>query len=289
MFPIRDAHRLAPAITRFVVEAPLVARAWRPGQFIVVRVARGGERIPLTIVEAEPQAGLVTLIVQAVGKTTRQLCALGPGDSILDLLGPLGNPSPLEKEMTVACVGGGVGTAPVYPIARALKVRANIVHGLVGARSADLLVLEREMARCCDSLAVTTDDGSRGRKALVTEALRELLDREPLDAVYASGPLPMMRAVAETTRPFGVRTWASLNPIMLDGTGMCGGCRVTVAGAPRFACVDGPEFDAHAVDFEELMRRNTTYADMEREADERFLRAEAAHAASTGHDQRQSA
>ena len=288
MFPIRDARRLAPTITRFVVEAPLVARAWRPGQFVVVRVAEGGERIPLTIVEAEPRAGFVTLIVQAVGKTTRQLCTLRAGDSVLDLLGPLGNPSPLEKETTAACVGGGVGTALVYPIARALKVRANIVHGLVGARSAGLVILEREMAQCCDTLSVTTDDGSRGRKALVTEALRELLERTPLDSVYASGPLPMMRAVAETTRPFGVKTWASLNPIMLDGTGMCGGCRVTVAGAARFACVDGPEFDAHAVDFDELMRRNTTYADLEREADERFLRADAARAA-TEHDQRQSA
>jgi ferredoxin--NADP+ reductase len=289
MFPIRDACALAPTITRLVVEAPLVARAWRPGQFVVVRVAPGGERIPLTIVEAEPRAGLVTLIVQAVGKTTRQLCALRPGDSIRDLLGPLGNPSPLEKGRVAVCVGGGVGTALVYPIARALKVCANIVHGLVGARSADLLILEREMARCCDTLAMTTDDGSRGRKALVTDALRELLDRARVDAVYASGPLPMMRAVAEATRPFGVRTWASLNPIMLDGTGMCGGCRVTVAGTPRFACVDGPEFDAHAVDFDELMRRNATYADMEREADERFLRAGAGRVAERDHDQRQSA
>ena len=289
MFPIRDARRLAPTITRFVVEAPLVARAWRPGQFVVVRVADGGERIPLTIVEAEPQAGLVTLVVQAVGKTTRQLCALRSGDSILDLLGPLGNPSPVEEGLAAACVGGGVGTALVYPIARALKAAGNTVHGLVGARSDGLVILEREMAESCDSLAVTTDDGSRGRKALVTEALRELLDRTRLDAVYASGPLPMMRAVAETTRPFGVRTWASLNPIMLDGTGMCGGCRVTVAGAQRFACVDGPEFDAHAVDFEELMRRNTAYVDLEREADARFLRAEAAGAAHPDHDQRQSA
>jgi ferredoxin--NADP+ reductase len=187
------------------------------------------------------------------------------------------------------CVGGGVGTALVYPIARALKVCANIVHGLVGARSADLLILEREMARCCDTLAMTTDDGSRGKKALVTDALRELLDHVRVDAVYASGPLPMMRAVAEATRPFGVRTWASLNPIMLDGTGMCGGCRVTVAGTPRFACVDGPEFDAHAVDFDELTRRNATYADMERESDQRFLRADAAARGAHDHDQRQPA
>jgi len=285
MFPIRDARPLAPTLTRLVVEAPLVARKWRAGQFVILRVAEAGERIPLTVVDVDPDEGLITLVVQAVGKTTRQLCALRTGDGILDLLGPLGNPSPMESGLTAACVGGGVGTALVYPIARALKAAAGTVHGLVGARSDSLLILEREMAGCCDSLVVTTDDGSRGRKALVVEPLRELLGRSRIDAVYTSGPLPMMRAVAETTRPFGVKTWASLNPIMLDGTGMCGGCRVTVAGAARFACVDGPEFDAHAVDFDELARRNTTYADMERAADERFRHA----LEHEGHDERQPA
>lgn len=273
MFSIRDARRVAPTLTRFVVHAPLVARKWRAGQFVIVRVAESGERIPLTVVEADPHEGLITLVVQAVGKTTRQLCALRTGDAIRDVLGPLGNPSPIEPGLAVACVGGGVGAALVYPIARALKAAAGTVHGLIGARSDSLLILEREMAECCDSLVVTTDDGSRGRKALVVEPLRELLGRSRIDAVYTSGPLPMMRAVAETTRPFGVKTWASLNPIMLDGTGMCGGCRVTVGGVPRFACVDGPEFDAHAVDFEELMRRNTTYAELERAADERSRHA----------------
>ena len=270
MFPIRDARRLAPTLTRLVVFAPLVARKWRAGQFVILRVAEAGERIPLTVVEADSAAGLITLVVQAVGKTTRQLCALKTGDAVRDLLGPLGNASPIETGQVTACVGGGVGTALVYPIARALKAAGNTVHALVGARSDSLLILDREMAECCDSLAVTTDDGSRGRKAMVVEPLRELLGRSRLDAVYTSGPLPMMRAVAETTRPFGVKTWASLNPIMLDGTGMCGGCRVSVGGVPRFACVDGPEFDAHAVDFEELVRRNATYTDLERAADERF-------------------
>jgi ferredoxin--NADP+ reductase len=284
MFPIRDARSLAPTLTRFLVHAPLVARKWRAGQFVILRVAEGGERIPLTVVDADTETGLITLVVQAVGKTTRQLCALRKGDAVCDLLGPLGNPSPIEPGSATACVGGGVGTALVYPIARALKAAGSTVHAFVGARSDSLLILEREMAECCDSLVVTTDDGSRGRKALVVEPLRERLDRSPLDAVYTSGPLPMMRAVAETTRPFGVKTWASLNPIMLDGTGMCGGCRVTVADAPRFACVDGPEFDAHAVDFDELMRRNTTYADLERAADERFR-----HACEHPHDQRQPA
>jgi len=285
MFPIRDARRLAPTLMRLVVSAPRVARKWKAGQFVIVRVAEAGERIPLTVVEADPAAGLITLIVQAVGKTTRQLCALRTGDAIRDLLGPLGNPSPMEAGLTAACVGGGVGTALVYPIARALKAAGRTVHALIGARSESLLILEREMAAFCDSVVVTTDDGSHGRRALVVEPLRELLEHLPIDAVYTSGPLPMMRAVAETTRPFRVRTYASLNPIMLDGTGMCGGCRVTVAGVPRFACVDGPEFDAHAVDFDELMRRNTTYADLERAADERF-RAAPEHEA---HDQRQPA
>jgi len=237
------------------------------------------------VVEADPAAGLITLVVQAVGKTTRQLCALRAGDAIRDLLGPLGNASPLEKDRVAACVGGGVGSALVYPIARALKAAGNTVHAFIGARSEGLLILEAEMAECCDSLAVTTDDGSRGRRGRVAEPLRERLEASRLDVVYTSGPLPMMRAVAETTRPFGVKTWASLNPIMLDGTGMCGGCRVTVAGVPRFACVDGPEFDAHAVDFEELMRRNTTYAVQERAADERFRSASERHE----HDQRQPA
>ena len=281
MFPIRDARRLAPTLTRLVVFAPLVARKWRAGQFVILRVAEAGERIPLTVVEADSAAGLITLVVQAVGKTTRQLCALKTGDAVRDLLGPLGNPSPIETGQVTACVGGGVGTALVYPIARALKAAGNTVHALVGARSDSLLILEQEMAECCDSLVVTTDDGSRGRKAMVVEPLRELLGRSRLDAVYTSGPLPMMRAVAETTRPFGVKTWASLNPIMLDGTGMCGGCRVSVGGVPRFACVDGPEFDAHAVDFEELVRRNATYTDLERAADERFrhsLEHEGGHA-----------
>ena len=267
MFPIRDARRLAPTLTRLVVFAPLVARKWRAGQFVILRVAEAGERIPLTVVEADPAGGLITLVVQAVGKTTRQLCALKTGDAVRDLLGPLGNASPIETGQVTACVGGGVGTALVYPIARALKAAGNTVHALVGARSESLLILDREMAECCDSLVVTTDDGSRGRKAMVVEPLRELLGRSRLDAVYTSGPLPMMRAVAETTRPFGVKTWASLNPIMLDGTGMCGGCRLTVDGAVRFACVDGPEFDAHGVDFDELIRRGAAYRTQERMAD----------------------
>jgi ferredoxin--NADP+ reductase len=263
-FPVLEARRLAPTLTRLVVEAPLVARKRQAGHFVIVRATATGERIPLTIVDGGPDSGAITLIVQAVGHTTRLLCALRPGDRLADVVGPLGHPTPIQAGSVVACVGGGVGTAEVYPIARALRAAGSRVHAIVGARSADLLILEEEMAACADALTVTTDDGSRGRAGTVTAPLRELLEAGGLDAVYAIGPLPMMKAVAEVTRPFGVRTLVSLNPIMVDGTGMCGGCRVTVGGHMRFACVDGPEFDAHQVDFDELMRRNRSYVDLER-------------------------
>jgi len=270
MFQILEAAPLAPTIRRYVVEAPLVARKRQAGHFVIVRVAEGGERIPLTIVEGDAERGTITLIVQAVGKTTRQMAGLRAGDGLADVLGPLGNPTPIARHGTVACVGGGVGTAELLPIARALRAAGNTVHSTIGARTRDLLILEREMSRCSDSLAVTTDDGTCGRKGLVTVPLQELIERRRLAAVYAIGPLPMMRAVAEVTRRAGVRTWASLNALMVDGTGMCGGCRVTVAGEMKFACVDGPEFDAHGVDFDELVRRSRMYADLEAVSDARF-------------------
>jgi ferredoxin--NADP+ reductase len=192
------------------------------------------------------------------------------GSAILDVVGPLGNPTPIEFHGVVACVGGGVGTAELYPIARALKAAGNAVHTVIGARSRDLIILEHEMAAVSDRVYVTTDDGSYGRKGLVTDQLKDLLDAPPgIKAVYAIGPLPMMKAVAHLTRPYGVRTLVSLNTIMVDGTGMCGGCRVTVGAEMKFACVDGPEFDAHRVDFDELMMRNRTYADLEKASDER--------------------
>jgi ferredoxin/flavodoxin---NADP+ reductase len=270
MFPIRRAEPLGPTITRFVIEAPLVARKWRAGQFVIVRVAEAGERIPLTVVETGPQ-GAITLIVQAVGKTTRQLCSLRAGDALLDVLGPLGQPTPVTRHGRVACVGGGVGAAELLPIARALGAAGNEIHAILGARTRELLILEAETGAASASLSVMTDDGSRGRRGLVTDRLRELVAQAPgIDAVYAIGPLPMMRAAAEVTKPLGVPTWVSLNPIMLDGTGMCGGCRVTVGGETRFACVDGPEFDGHQVDFAELMRRNASYRAYERAADERW-------------------
>ena len=271
MHRIREVLPLASTITRYVVEAPLVARKRQAGQFVIVRVAEGGERIPLTIVEGDPDAGTITLIVQAIGKTTRQMARLRAGDAIADVLGPLGNPTPIGPHGgVVACVGGGVGTAELLPIARALREAGNLVHAIVGARTRELVILEEEMAACACSLAVTTDDGSYGRPGLVTGPLQERIDDTGVDAVYAIGPLPMMRAVAELTRPLGIPTVASLNALMVDGTGMCGGCRVTVGGQMKFACVDGPEFDAHAVDFDELLRRSRMYADLERVADERF-------------------
>ena len=252
-----------------MVEAPLVARKREAGHFVIVRVAEGGERIPLTIVDGDAAAGTITLIVQAVGKTTRQMAALRAGDALADVLGPLGNPTPIAVHGAVACVGGGVGTAELLPIARALRAAGNTVHAVIGARHRELVILETEMAACAESLAVTTDDGSRGRMGLVTGPLEELMEAGRIDAVYAIGPLAMMRAVAEQTRPRQVPTWASLNALMVDGTGMCGGCRVTVGGAMKFACVDGPEFDAHAVDFDELVRRSRMYAAEERIANER--------------------
>jgi NAD(P)H-flavin reductase len=265
-YRIVESRSLAPSITQLLVAAPLVARKARAGQFVIVRASEHGERIPLTVVDAA--GGAIRLVIQAVGKTTRQICGLRAGEELLDVAGPLGNPTHVERLGTVACIGGGVGAAEIYPIARALGAAGNQVRAVLGARCRDLVILERELRACTAELVVTTDDGSYGRRGLVTGALEEWLrGPRPLDAVYAAGPLPMMKAVAAATRPYGVKTWTSLNPLMVDGTGMCGGCRVTVDGAVRFACVDGPDFDAHQVDFDELIRRNRAYADLERMAD----------------------
>jgi ferredoxin--NADP+ reductase len=276
VYRILEAHRLAATLGRFVIEAPLVARKRRAGQFVIIRVDEAGERIPLTIVDADPQRGTITLVVQAVGKTTRLLLTRKAGESLPDVLGPLGNPTPIRFFGEVACVGGGVGTAELYPIALALAAAGNRVHAILGARERGLVFLEREMATCSESVTVTTDDGSYGRRGIVTYALAALLETRPIAAVYAIGPLPMMKGVAELTRPRHIHTCVSLNAIMVDGTGMCGGCRVTVGGEMKFACVDGPEFDGHRVDFDELMRRNRTYFELERRADERFTAACAA-------------
>jgi ferredoxin--NADP+ reductase len=257
--------RLSADVHKLVVKAPLVAAARQPGQFVIVRLGPGAERIPLTIAESNSAEGSVVLVIQAVGKSTSDLVALAPGDRIHDVVGPLGRPSDLVAEGTAVCVAGGVGAAVMFPIARRLAELGVDVITVLGARTAESVLFEEEFARFAE-LVVCTDDGSAGRAGVVTDALCDLLGTRLVDVVYAAGPVPMMRAVADVTRPLGVRTIASLNPIMVDGTGMCGGCRVTVDGAMRFACVDGPEFDAHGVDFDELSDRLGTYRESERAA-----------------------
>jgi ferredoxin/flavodoxin---NADP+ reductase len=265
MFEIVAAAFIAPGIKRFEVRVPRVATHWASGQFVIVRAVGNGERIPLTVAEVDRDEGTISLIVQEVGKTTRLMNAFEAGDHLADVFGPLGVPSEVEAFGTVVVVGGGVGTAIAYPTARALAEAGNRVIAIIGARTAELVILASEIAVFAEEVIVTTDDGSQGRHGVVTEPLTEVLERERVDRVVAVGPVPMMQAVAEATRPSGVPTVASLNPLMVDGTGMCGGCRVLVDGSTRFACVDGPEFDAHKVDFDLLATRNTTYRVFESE------------------------
>jgi ferredoxin--NADP+ reductase len=266
MFPILQADFLAPDIKRFVIEAPRVARKRRAGQFVIVRVHARGERIPLTIADGDPARGTVTLIVQGIGKTTKLMNSLGAGDALLDLVGPLGKPSEVKDYGTVVVIGGGVGAAIAYPTAKAMHEAGNHVVSILGGRSRDLVILESEIRAISDEVFVTTDDGSYGRKGLVIDPLKEMLAAgRPIGLVLAIGPVRMMQAVAETTRPHRLPTVVSLNSLMVDGTGMCGGCRIITAAGPRFACVDGPEFDAHVVDFDVLAQRNRAYAAREAE------------------------
>jgi ferredoxin--NADP+ reductase len=264
---IISRRQLSAEVFRMEIEAPLIARERRAGQFVIVQVDLDwGERVPLTIADADPVAGTITLIFQTVGRTTHLLAARQPGDSLAALLGPLGQPTHIEKLGTVVCVGGGIGVAPMHPIAQAMKAAGNRVIIIMGARSRELLILEDEMRRIADELIIMTDDGSCGRKGLVTHPLQELCERAPKpDCVVAIGPPIMMKFCAETTRPFGVHTLVSLNTIMIDGTGMCGGCRVTVGGKTKFVCVDGPEFDGHQVDFDNMMKRLRAYKTREDE------------------------
>ncbi len=273
MFKITHAEFIAPGIKRFIIEAPRIARKQRPGQFVIVRVCETGERIPLTIERSDPEKGTVNLVVQSIGKTTHLLNSLETGDSIQDIVGPLGKPSEIENFGTVVVMGGGVGTAMAYPTAAALKRAGNRVIVIIGGRNKDLVLLEREMREATDTVYVTTDDGSYGEKGLVTDRLRQLIDNGlRIDLVIAVGPIPMMRAVAEMTRKERIRTIVSLNPIMIDGTGMCGGCRVLIDGKSQFACVDGPEFDAHRIDFAVLVQRNSMYRDAEKRSMEDYQR-----------------
>ena len=273
MFKIVQAKFIAPGIKRFVIEARRIARKRKPGQFVILRLYEQGERIPVTIETSDPDRGTISIVVQSAGKTTNLLNALETGDSILDVVGPLGKPSEIEKFGTVVVMGGGVGTAMAYPTATALKQAGNRVISIVGARSKDMVILEDEMRKVSDSLMLTTDDGTYADKGFVTDKLRQLIENGTrIDLVLAVGPIPMMRAVAEMTRKEHIRTIVSLNPIMIDGTGMCGGCRVLVDGKSEFACVDGPEFDAHRVDFSVLVQRNSTYRDAEKRSMTEFER-----------------
>lgn len=259
-FMILSKESLAPDIKRYVVSAPLIAKKAQTGQFVILRVDETGERFPLTLVDWDPEEGTIILIFQEVGVSTKKLGKLRVGDYIEDMVGPLGNPTEIEKYGEVVVIGGGVGTALIYPWIRALKEAGNRVVTILGGRTANLLLLEDDLRALSNELHITTNDGSKGVKGFTTHVLSSFLEEgRKVDLVLAAGPVPMMRAVAEVTRPYRLKTVVSLNPIMVDGTGMCGGCRVTVGGETKFACVDGPEFDAHKVDFRELVNRLGTY------------------------------
>jgi ferredoxin--NADP+ reductase len=264
---ILEKYELAPKTHYIKVDAPLVASHAKAGQFVIVRVHQTGERVPFTIADIDTEAGTITLVVQEVGKTSMEVGALKQGDEIRDLLGPLGTASEVEKFGTVVLMGGGFGNAAIHLLGKALKKEGNKIITIIGARNKELLIMENELAKVSDELIIMTDDGSYGRQGLVTQPLKEMLESgKEINRVVAVGPIPMMRAVGETTRPFGVKTIVSLNPIMVDGTGMCGGCRVTIAGETHFACTDGPEFDAHQVDFNELVKRTRMYKPQEQHA-----------------------
>ena len=259
MYPILEKQQIGPDTYRMRILAPRVARRAQPGQFVMLRVDEDGERIPLTIAGFDRVQETIDIIFQAVGGTTRLLAGLPAGGALHDFLGPLGRPAELPNHGRVICVGGGVGTAVVFPEVKALHKRGVEVDVIIGARNKDLLILEDEIRAVCHELYITTDDGSYGRKGLVTDVLKELLAKGGYDEVIAIGPIIMMKFVSLATKEFGVKTTVSMNPVMVDGTGMCGGCRVTVGGQTKYACVDGPEFDGHLVDFDEAMRRLGTY------------------------------
>ena len=272
MNKILGKEKLAEEVYRIKIEAPLIAAERKPGQFVIVQVNTDfGERIPLTIADADANTGSITLIFQSVGRTTHMLADLETGDSIENVLGPLGNPTHIEKFGKVICVGGGIGAAPLFPIAEGMKQAGNELQIILGARTKDLLILEDEMARLADQLIICTDDGSYGRKALVTEPLKELCEVNPKpNLAVAIGPPIMMKFAAAATKPYGVKTVVSLNTIMVDGTGMCGGCRVTVGDETKFVCVDGPEFDGHLVDFDNMIKRIGSYKPFEKREHDDF-------------------
>lgn len=255
MYKIIEKEHFSENVVKFEVEAPLIARSRRPGHFVIVRTGEGGERIPLTIAGADLNRGTITLVVQAVGDSTRKICALEPGECFTDVVGPLGQATHIENVGTVVCCGGGVGVAPLLPIVKAMKEVGNRVISILAARTSDLIILEKEIAENSDEVIIMTDDGSKGQKGLITAGLEDVINREKVNQVVAIGPAVMMKFVALTTRKYDIPTIVSLNTIMVDGTGMCGACRVTVDGKTKFVCIDGPEFDAHKVDFDEMMTR----------------------------------
>lgn len=259
MFQIVGKEYFSEKVVKLEVEAPMIAKSRRPGHFVIVRVGNGGERIPLTIADANIERRTITLVVQAVGDSTRKICALEISDSFTDVVGPLGQATHIEKVGTVVCCGGGVGVAPLLPIIKAMKEAGNRVISILAARTADLIILEDEVAKYSDEVVIMTDDGSKGQKGLVTAGVEAVVAREKVDLAVAIGPAVMMKFVALTTKKYEIPTIVSLNTIMVDGTGMCGACRVTVDGKTKFVCIDGPEFDAHKVDFDEMIMRLKAY------------------------------
>ena len=266
MYNILKKESLNDSVTRMVIEAPFVAKKAQPGQFVILRVDKDGERVPFTIADYDREKETVTIIFQVVGAETSLLNLKNEGDYIEDFVGPLGNPTKTEGYKKVAVVGGGVGTAIAYPVAKKFAQNGTVVHSIVGFRNKDLVILENEFKAVSDKYVLVSDDGSTGKKGFVTDALKELIDSgEGYDLVIAIGPIPMMKFVSKLTKEYGIKTIVSMNPIMIDGTGMCGGCRLTVGGETKFACVDGPEFDGHLVDFDEAMERGAMYKKFERE------------------------
>ncbi len=259
MFEIIEKEHFSPKVVKLVVKAPMIAKSRRPGHFVIVRACSKGERIPLTIADSDPEAGTIMLVVQNVGVSTAKICALEPGECLEDVVGPLGQATDIQKRGTVVCCGGGVGVAPLLPIIKAMKEKGNRVVSVLAARTAELIILKEEVARYSDELIIMTDDGSMGTKGLVTDGVETVIKREKVDEVVTIGPAIMMKFVSLLTKRHGIPTMCSLNTIMVDGTGMCGACRVTVGGRTRFVCVDGPEFDAHQVDFDEMMMRLRSY------------------------------
>ncbi len=271
LYEILENATLAEKVNRYRVYAPEIAKRRKAGQFVIIRIDEDGERIPLTIADAHPQDGTLTLVVQEVGKTTMRMTLLEPGQQFIDVVGPLGSPTHVEKFGTVVVVGGGIGIAPAHPIAQAMHLAGNRVVSILGARTKSLLIMQEEMRKASDEVLTCTDDGSHGHHGLVTDVLKQLIDRQGKpDLVVAIGPVIMMKFVAKLTKEYQIPTVVSLNPIMVDGTGMCGGCRVSVGGKSKFACVDGPEFDGHQVDFEELTKRQAFYQEQEKESRQCF-------------------